>query len=98
MTNSSSFNINTTCPLCKSVVMLPYATIKIRKGMPNIQLIDNTLELDDEHADFIVSICSMDQCGYTEQIATDSTLKERNIYKKAKRDIEYKESIRMGEY
>ncbi|MCM3405469.1 hypothetical protein [Cytobacillus oceanisediminis] len=79
---SRLMHLYTACPRCRSGIMTPYAVIRKQEDGINMILIDEFYKYNEN--EFISTICSLEECGYTEQIATPGTLynKKTNIRQK----------------
>ena len=64
------------CPRCNSGVMTPYAILKLVNGYTKTELISRYSETHNQKGEFIQTICSLDKCGYSETLATPTTLLE----------------------
>ncbi|MEK5105021.1 hypothetical protein MKX83_24070 [Cytobacillus sp. FSL M8-0252] len=69
-------HIHSSCPRCKRGFMTPYSIIRYEDNAFKMIEINtpHNWEKDLKEGDFILSICSLDICGYTERIATQNTL------------------------
>lgn len=70
-------HLNAGCPRCMSGIMTPHSVDREVRGSLNRELLSDTYT--PKVGDMIVSTCSLDECGYTETLATPQTLSNAKI-------------------
>lgn len=71
-------HIHSNCPRCNSGILMPHSILRDEEGLVRRYYIH------DEHVpqsgDMVVTICSLEQCGYTETLATPQTLANAHVH------------------
>jgi hypothetical protein len=70
-------HLNASCPRCMSGIMTPHSVDREVRGIINRNLISDTYI--PKIGDMIVSTCTLEECGYTEILATPQTLTNAKI-------------------
>lgn len=89
MPNVRLIHLHSACPRCKSGIMTPYSIINYQEGIPKMHLIDSDEKQELNNGEFILTICSLEQCGYTEQIASPNTLYNHKKNSKIQKHLKY---------